>query len=478
MACSILKSESNGLTGATRIKIEIYELAVSLLLIALPALLCLAPGFPRSIVLATVVGLLSMASLILLALGQFEYWIGLLLGVLCFFPAEAVGILSGYYYGASSGLVNMSLAGYMAIIMFSQRLVFAANLKFELDERLLLSAVLFSFILIVTRIVGDGFSGLLSNKLFDNYLIPFLSFFAISGLPFIDRKKVLYILLAFLVVDACFACVEFALSSNILFHDYFMGNNIWYQNIVASHQYGVAYRSCSCIGHPLTVALFMNLGFVLASRIIDRPIARYCIYLLFLVAILTTNSRSGLIVFTVFLIYFAYKRGPAYLALCILLVVAGLGLLFWQGGLYEALFSRDKDGGSLLQRAVGFGAILSSSSARILIGTGFSGSQNLVRSFSGSAANMEVGPLIVFSEIGVFAFIAYTLFFINCLRYMRAYDSAGSKYDSLSSTILLMLLCFIIECCTYNSIGDTGQIMYMSMALLGILCAPVKNEES
>lgn len=76
-----------------------------------------------------------MASLILLALGQFEYWIGLLLGVLCFFPAEAVGIFSGYYYGASSGLVNMSLAGYTAIIMFSQRLVFASYFKFELDER-------------------------------------------------------------------------------------------------------------------------------------------------------------------------------------------------------------------------------------------------------------------------------------------------------------------------------------------------------
>ncbi len=453
------------------------QLMLIILLVVLPVLLCFAPLFPRSQSLALVVGLLTCTSFFLLVLKQFELWVGLLFVVLCFFPAEAVGLLSGYYYSAASGMVNISLAGYTAVIMFCHILVFSAKYGLHFDEQNTMSAIAFFTVLLITRFLADGFEGLLSNKLFENYLMPLLVFFVITCLPRIDHGKVLRMLLAFLVVDALIACFEYIVSSNLFYHDYFMANNAWYQQIIIACQYGNAYRSSSCIGHPLTVALFMNVGFILTEKTVKNVPAKLGFDLLFLLALLTTNSRAGLLVFACFLIFFAYKKSFSHLALGLLIIVVALSLLFWRGNMYEALFSRDSSGSSLLQRVLGLNAFLSSSMSQIVLGVGFSGSQSLVSSFTNSSGNMEIGPLIVLSEIGILAFAVFVLFLVQCVRHLYLKRKIAGETDSYISVILLLLICIGIECCTYNSIGDTCQIMYLPMALLGLACVTPSAEE-
>lgn len=460
------ESRQLGARGAGRIA-DVVRVVFPLCALLIPALIVFAPSFPKSGLLCAVVGLVCAVSFFLLLLEKYEEWACLVLLVLTMFPAEATGILSGYNYTLSSGLVNISLAGYVSLVMFLHVIVFSAHRKIVINIELLMWAFLALSVLVLTRVIGEGFPGLMSNRFFDSFGLPLLLLIALASLPKIDINKVLKYLLFLLVVDAVFACVEYGFGHNLVYDGYFSAANQWYQQIVASSSWGVPYRSSSLIGHPLTLAVYMNLGLILAITIPKNTSVKVLLCALFFAAQIVTNSRGGLLILCLIVLYLLEKKNKAAFVIAAIALVVSISILGVSG--YNALFSRDISGGSLATRIQGIQAILSSSPADLLMGVGFRDSQAVVSSFTESVSNVEVGPLLMLLQIGLFSFTVMAVFigkafsvnnkrnklcFVHRLQYVRTID--------------LLLLTFFLESFTYNSIGDPGQMMYLASFLLGL----------
>lgn len=455
--------------------IGLLKTFVSLLLIFIPALLVMMPGFPRSPLLAAVVFCICMASFILLSLGKYDIWCVLIVGSLTLLPAEAVGIISGYNYTLSSGLINISLAGYVSLTMFLHMLVFAAQRRIRIDTELLSWVIIFLVVFFTTRILANGVDGILSNRMLDSFIMPMLLAVAMRSIKGIDAKKVLSYFLAFLAIDAAYSCIELFMARNMFLDTYWSKSNLWYQQILGSHAYGVTYRSSALIGHPLTLALYMNLGFVLANRLINNKGYRFLLSILFFAAVFSTNSRAGLIIFLALFIYFSMKRGTL---IFVASMVALLGAIAVFGpNLYGLFASRDANGASLLARIDGLVAFLGASPVDMIIGFGFRNSQSIVAAYSNSMNNMEIGPLLLIFQIGIIPFSLLIAYMLKVGRLGELHKQ--KKRNPTSVTILLMLAVFAIECCTYNSIGDPGQLMYLLFFLLSLIgCSCVESHKT
>ena len=446
---------------------EIVSVVATLLLLFAPAILVVLPVFPRSIWLFVIVSVFCFASILLLVFEQYEIWASMLFGALTFFPAEAVGIISGYNYMLSSGLINISLAGYISMIMVIHAAVFAAYHKISFNIGLVSWALVTLAIIVGIRILADGLSGILSNKLFDTLFLPIAASLAIISLPRIDVRKVEHIFLGFLFINGVLACYEYLVGMNPILDWYYASSNQWYQQIVNASHWHVAYRSSALIGHPLTFAIYMNIGIMLSIKTLSRKGLKIAFVIVFICALLTTNSRGGLLVLLIMLIYFSYKKGTGYMLLALLFIA--LGVVFFGPSVYASFFSRDATGSSLLARSTGLSAVFSASPIQLLLGVGFRGSQSIVSSYADTQSNIEIGPVVLLVQIGFFSFVALAIY---CYKLLISGGKAPARVGSYDTSTLqalnLSIAVFLVEACTYNSIGDPGQLMYLLFSMLAL----------
>lgn len=130
----------------------------------------------------------------------------LFFAVLLFIPPEAIGLISGSPYG-TSGILNMSMAAYDAVILFAC-LVVTRKLKIQKISVTGLVVMSCCLVIILMRICADG-SGALSNKMIDNYFVPMLAAVSMSRvLNPDDMPKLLKFIYAFILINAAVACLE------------------------------------------------------------------------------------------------------------------------------------------------------------------------------------------------------------------------------------------------------------------------------
>lgn len=99
----------------------------------------------------------------------------ILLAFLILVPSSAQGLISGTSYSIA-GVLNLSLVGYGTLIAG-----FLLMFRHRILEKKTTVAVLGCFwIILIVRVVADGMN-FISNKLFDNYLLPmFLAVIIVS----------------------------------------------------------------------------------------------------------------------------------------------------------------------------------------------------------------------------------------------------------------------------------------------------------
>ena len=134
--------------------------------------------------------------------------IGLMIILLTFAPADAVGIVSNIFYN-TSGYLNVSLLCYDVLIAFFISLIFKRKPINHIDKRVYLSFVVFFLVMFIIRICANGI-GFLSNKIFDNFLTPILfAIIVIRYLTIEDVKKILNLFLICVMINSILATFEY-----------------------------------------------------------------------------------------------------------------------------------------------------------------------------------------------------------------------------------------------------------------------------
>lgn len=410
-------------------------------------------------------------------LDRFDWWIGLAIAVTTLVPVEAIGIFSGYYYASSNPIVNISLTSYSVLALIGQLYILhiLKSGRFLIDNKLFVLLLLCLVSIIVPRIIS---AGLLSNKLFDNYLFPLMFFLIIVvTLPSERVSKVLVIIFYFVLFNAVIAIVEYYKKSNILFDNYFLMFNDWYKGIVRSSKYGISYRSGAFLGHPLILSSYLVLGIIMLKSLnIKYFLQKLCYYLILLFALYTTNSRGGFLLVLVYFMYELFRKSRLVgLSAIVMIVLLYLPML----SLYQDIFSRDSSGASLGIRLLALSLIPKIPVNILFWGAGFNQASNVMAAIIGSSSiksNFEIGPLIILVEMGfitVFFMTVLIIYIINKSKKLAINNRKIKDYNNIITMLFFTSISFL----TYNSIGNSGTLNYLPWLLLALLYTSVKKNQ-
>lgn len=385
-----------------------------------------------------------------------------LFSLLLLIPTDGQGLISGTAYNVS-GVFNISLIGYDVIIVYFCIILLRRKLK-NISKTNFASIILCLMLIISIRFLVDGFDAP-SNKMFDNYGLPILmaifivSFLSKESLPQI--LKCIYIIILF---NAVVACVEYVIGQSAVFHNYYMDTVSWYKSIYISTKYGVRFRSTAFLGHPLTNGTYYLLAVVYLynSRKGKNVVFSAAQFVVLAFAILTTNSRTDMLIFAAYTAFFLLKSKD-YIKCSILAFVCifALGTIDF-ASIYDNLFSRDATGSSVAVRILAINSIFKIPFLTFLFGTGYNNTSSLLSQL-GFTANLEISYFIILLENGILGFIVWLRTMALFYRSKIDCNLFGVNYKSMLNG---MLVCFLVVAAASNSIGDPGTLNYMLWGLL------------
>ena len=414
-----------------------------------------------SIQLSIVLVFLFIINMYLIVHKRYDYVFSLLIILLTFISKETNGLISGVPYD-NGGAINISLAGYDVIIILIISCILREG-KYKVPRRIWTVVSINLLLVFFIRIVVD-WENFLSNKIFDNYLLPICLYFLIcKHLNKKDMVKVIAILYSCILINSFIACIEYFLGRSLFFHDYYMESVTWYPSVYLAQQYGNPFRSIALLGHPLTNCMYYLIGVVYLCNNSKKWNYNKWIQLFVLVfGIFTTNSRGAILVLSLYIFYYALSNKKAISLCCLTGVGAFCAMVFNLDRIYSDVFARDITGGSLLVRVNAILNFRYISFFNILFGVGFNNSGTIFSRYTGGA-NAEISYLILLVENGIIGFVFLMIAFIamyNRKMYKRLMDL---KFSGL---IHGMLFCYLLYGATSNSFGDPGTLVYLLSFIL------------
>lgn len=392
----------------------------------------------------------------------------LFFAVLLFIPPEAIGLISGSPYG-TSGILNMSMAAYDAVILFAC-LVVTRKLKIQKISVTGLVVMSCCLVIILMRICADG-SGALSNKMIDNYFVPMLAAVSMSRvLNPDDMPKLLKFIYAFILINAAVACLELVIKQSLLFDAYYLKTVKWYRGAHNIYRADLQFRGTAFLGHPLVNGVYYVLGIVYLynkpvpgmMKNVRLTVLKALQFALLTGAILSTNSRGALLVFAVYTVIYLYTNKKIGKLLLLLICVAVLIVALDFEKIYNSLFARDTSGNSLMGRLNGLAVFGELPLESVLLGEGLNKIASLLTSYD-MTSNFEISYLIIILEIGFIGFVIWVIAMIAMYSPKMAVTVGDIKAKSMVNG---MILCFLLISATGNLIGDPGTLNYMLWALL------------
>jgi hypothetical protein len=466
--------------SCSRENVNVSIVILTLMTLA-PVLMLFTPLFSHEFSLFLLVMIYELLSVILIITDNITLMLSAILLGLTFFPAQMTGIISGYSYSLPNRIVNISIIGYMCLISGVQMLIFnksksrkETNESLKKNSNIIFLTAFFIVVLLGMRFIING-SDMLSNKILDNYILPFVLFYIISTLTSEQADTLFNVLYVFIFINACICIVEYFIGHSLFFHDYYMVNISWYKSIYDSTQWGIPFRSTSFLGHPLNNGSF----FVVAICILGESpksklnFAKMLQYAMLFAAMIAVNSRGALLGSCLYLLYREIRGGKAVRGIMSICALIGTFGLIASSNWFQDLFVRDSSGSSLRQRFLALSSILKIPMVTWLFGGGFNKSAAILNSTVGSGNNFEIGPILMMSEIGLISFS----FFIGLIIYVICFSKKVSNNSNSFKSRVTIFLFLIINFSTYNSIGDSAIMNYLMWFVLGSIFVCGKQPE-
>lgn len=383
--------------------------------------------------------------------------------VLLFMPTDALGIISGSSY-STPGIFNVSLICYNVIIIYLI-LIILNKIKVRRKNKFVFTTILLSLdIIFIIRFFTDGINAL-SNKMFDNFLIPaLLGLLIIEYLPKDKLGKILRNIYFFIMINAIIASLEYFLGKSIFFHQYYMDTTSWYESVYVAQQYGISFRSTAFLGHPLLNGMYYMIAAIYLFNSRDRKNNVFSFFQLLILtfAIFTTNSRMTIFVFVLYIIYYIlYKKMYVKFA-GILFIGVLVVLLIDFNSIYTSLFSRDKTGSSILVRLQAIKSIGSIPIKTLLLGCGYNNAKSILDNL-GFISNFEISYLIILVENGIIAFSSWIMCFLSLYNSRMYKKFVGIDVKNMLNN---MIICILVLALTSNMFGDPGTINYILWTII------------
>ena len=263
-----------------------------------------------SIQLGAILAALLIINIYFMSAKKYELIFSICIILLTFVSKEENGIISGVPYD-TGGVINPSIVGYDVLIILILSLALRHG-KIKSLGVFWRRAVICTWLTITIRFVIDGF-GVLSNKVFDSYLMPMA--YALLMIRYLDKEKaikVVKVLYVCVLINAAVGGCEYFLGRSLLFHEYYMKAVGWYPNTYLAQKYGVSFRCTAFLGHPLTNGMYYLMGVVyLFNNEKKWNLFKIVQFAVLGFAIFATNSRGALLILSIYILFYLISNKKA-----------------------------------------------------------------------------------------------------------------------------------------------------------------------
>lgn len=416
-----------------------------------------------SIQLGAILATLLVINIYFMSVKKYELIFSICIILLTFVSKEENGIISGVPYD-TGGVINLSIVGYDVLIILILSLALRYGKIKSLGE-FWRRAVICTWLTISIRFVIDGF-GVLSNKVFDNYLLPMA--YVLLMIRYLDKEKaikVVKVLYVCVLINAAVGSCEYFLGQSLLFHEYYMKSVGWYPNTYLAQQYGVSFRCTAFLGHPLTNGMYYLMGMVyLFNNEKKWNLFKIAQFAVLGFAIFATNSRGALLILSIYILFYLISNKKA-LKFCFL---AGMGVVITTGinlqEIYNNIFARDATGSSMMVRVKVLLNFFDIPIQNVVMGMGYNNAGTIFSKYTGGA-NAEISYIILLMENGIAGFISWFVALASIYNNKMCRMFNGIKYSGL---IHGMLICFLMYAATSNSFADPGTLTYLLCFILAL----------
>lgn len=438
-------------------------IVLQIFLIFAPMLFTFMPFVSASLALSMMVLVLCVINCYYAYTRQTVKAVQVLVVLLAFIPTEAVGLFSGTPYSQATGRVNISIAAYDVLCFFVAFQVFRRGhrQRYSMKKTTTWIIVLSLFLLITLRFFSEG-TTFLSNKLFDTYQFPMLLMLIVANrlIPN-DIDRILRTLFICILINAVVAIVEFYYGKSLFLHTYYYESVDWYPAIINAKEHTGLFRTTAFLGHPLIGSIYYNLATcILLERTKKLSLFILVQYAIFFLAIISTNARSGLLVFIALTGWFVFKKNKLLGiagTIILLAVMASIDIV----KIYNELFSRDLQGVSAMIRVNAINSISMVPIETWMFGVGYNNATEYMRQLAGTS--IEISYIIILLENGLLGFMAWSgsiLWSIRLLWKVR-------KKNAVQQPVAAMIVCLLALAAMSNSLGDPVTLNYSLWILLG-----------
>lgn len=416
-----------------------------------------------SIQLGAILAALLIINIYFMSAKKYELIFSICIILLTFVSKEENGIISGVPYD-TGGVINPSIVGYDVLIILILSLALRHG-KIKSLGVFWRRAVICTWLTITIRFVIDGF-GVISNKVFDSYLMPMA--YALLMIRYLDKEKaikVVKVLYVCVLINAAVGGCEYFLGRSLLFHEYYMKAVGWYPNTYLAQKYGVSFRCTAFLGHPLTNGMYYLMGVVyLFNNEKKWNLFKIVQFAVLGFAIFATNSRGALLILSIYILFYLISNKKA-LKLCFL---AGMGVVITTRinlqEIYNNIFARDATGSSMMVRVKVLLNFFDIPIQNVIMGMGYNNAGTIFSKYTGGA-NAEISYIILLMENGIAGFISWFVALSSIYNNKMCRMFNGIKYSGL---VHGMLICFLMYAATSNSFADPGTLTYLLCFILAL----------
>lgn len=416
-----------------------------------------------SIQLGAILAALLIINIYFMSAKKYELIFSICVILLTFVSKEENGIISGVPYD-TGGVINPSIVGYDVLIILILSLALRHG-KIKSLGVFWRRAVICTWLTITIRFVIDGF-GVLSNKVFDSYLMPMA--YALLMIRYLDKEKaikVVKVLYVCVLINAAVGGCEYFLGRSLLFHEYYMRAVGWYPNTYLAQKYGVSFRCTAFLGHPLTNGMYYLMGVVyLFNNEKKWNLFKIVQFAVLGFAIFATNSRGALLILSIYILFYLISNKKA-LKFCFL---AGMGVVITTRinlqEIYNNIFARDATGSSMMVRVKVLLNFFDIPIQNVIMGMGYNNAGTIFSKYTGGA-NAEISYIILLMENGIAGFISWFVALSSIYNNKMCRMFNGIKYSGL---VHGMLICFLMYAATSNSFADPGTLTYLLCFILAL----------